>query len=37
MATKKTPPKPKKVSLPDVKLKKGYIFDPEKGYIKLRK
>jgi hypothetical protein len=37
MAKEKKKPAPKKVTLPDVKLKKGYIFDPEKGYIKLKK
>ena len=35
MAKKKAAPK--KVDLPDAKMKKGYIFDPRKGYIKLKK
>ena len=33
---KKAPAK-KKVSLPSFKAKKGFIFDPRKGYIKLKK
>jgi hypothetical protein len=37
MATKKKAAPPKKVTLPSVKTKKGYIFDPKYGYVKLKK
>jgi hypothetical protein len=37
MATKKKAAAPKKVSLPSIKPKKGYIFDPKYGYVKLKK